>query len=200
MNTPGITVRPLPYMDGGHVYNEVFLDDVAVPLKNVVGQENDGWKVTQLLAGFERSNLGAVMNMVWQIEELIKYCKETKVSGQPLSNDPMIRHRIADAAAELEAARCLAYRIADAQSKHEMAAFDASAVNIISGELQSRVAQLALNIFGTYGQVEHSQWAKMEGFFQKWFYQCFRLNIAMGTNEIQRNIIAWSGLGLPRMK
>jgi len=68
MNTPGITVRPLKYMDGSHLYNEVFLDDVRVPAKNIVGQEHEGWAVTQTLANFERSSLGAIMSMHRQLE------------------------------------------------------------------------------------------------------------------------------------
>lgn len=200
MKAPGVTVNPLLYMDGGHLYNEVFLDDVRVPVKNVVGEENQGWGVTQTLAAFERSNLGAIMGMHRQIEELVNYCNETKVKGEPLAKNPLTRNRIAHVACDLWAAHALAYRIADAQSRNEMAAFDASAVKVFSGELQARMAQLGTEILGPYGQVKHSKWALFEGFFEKWYQQSFILNIAMGTNEIQRNIISWYGLGLPRMK
>ena len=81
-----------------------------------------------------------------------------------------------------------------------MAAFDASAVKVISGELQARMAQVGTDILGPYGQVKDSKWSTFEGFFEKWYQQSFILNVAMGTNEIQRNIIAWYGLGMPRMK
>jgi alkylation response protein AidB-like acyl-CoA dehydrogenase len=200
MAAPGITVKPLLYMDGCHLYNEVFLDDVRVPVKNVVGEENQGWGVTQTLANFERSSLGAIMAMHRQVEGLVDYCNETNVRGKPLGKDPLIRNRIAQVAADLWAAHALAYRIVDAQSRHEMAAFDASAVKVFSGELQARMAQLGTDILGPYGQVKDSKWASFEGFFEKWYQQSFILNVAMGTNEIQRNIIAWYGLGLPRMK
>lgn len=200
MKTPGVTVKPLLYMDGGHLYNEVFLDDVRVPVKNIVGKENEGWGVTQTLAAFERSNLNAIMAMHRQLEELVEYCNETKVQGRLLARDPLVRNRLAQVACELWAAHALAYRIVDAQSKNEMAAFDASAVKVFSGELQARMARLGADMLGVYGQVKHSKWATFEGFFEKWYQQCFILNVAMGTNEIQRNIIAWYGLGLPRMK
>jgi alkylation response protein AidB-like acyl-CoA dehydrogenase len=200
MKTPGVTVKPLKYMDGCHLYNEVFLDDVRVPAKNVVGQENQGWAVTQTLANFERSSLGAIMSMHRQLEELVTYCNETKVEGVPLAANPLIRNRIAEVAADLWAAHALAYRIADAQAKQQMAAFDASAVKVFSGELEARMAQLGCEILGPYGQVKDSKWSSFEGFFEKWYQQSFILNVAMGTNEIQRNIIAWYGLGLPRMK
>ena len=200
MKTPGVTVKPLLYMERGHLYNEVFLDDVRVPVKNVVGEINKGWQVTQALAAFERSNLNAIMAMHRQLEQLVNYCNETKVKGKPLAKDPLIRNRLGQIASELWAAHALAYKIADAQSRHEMAAFDASAVKVFSGELQASFARLGCDILGIYGQVQHSKWASFEGFYEKWYQQSFILNIAMGTNDIQRNIIAWYGLGLPRMK
>jgi alkylation response protein AidB-like acyl-CoA dehydrogenase len=200
MKTPGITVRPLLYMDGGHLYNEVFLDDVRVPANQIVGEENQGWGVTQTLANFERSSLGAIMDMHRQLEEMVAYCNDTKVGGQPIAKNPLVRNKLADIACQLWAAHSLAYKIVDAQSRNEMAAFDASAVKVISGELQARFAQVGCEILGPYGQVKHSKWSSFEGFFEKWYQQSFILNVAMGTNEIQRNIIAWYGLGLPRMK
>jgi len=200
MKTPGVTVKPLYYMDQAHVYNEVFLDDVHVPIANVVGQENEGWRVTQILAGFERSSLGAIMMMLRQLEELVQYCNETKVGGQLLAKDPLICNRLAQAACEIEALRCLGYRIADAQERNEMAGFEASGVHILASELQERLSWLGTDILGPYGQVKRSRWSPLDGWYEKWYQQSFILFIAMGTNEIQRNIISWYGLGLPRMK
>ena len=200
MKTPGVTVKPLYYMDQAHVYNEVFLDDVHVPVENVVGQENEGWRVTQVLAGFERSSLGAIMMMLRQLEELVQYCNETKVGGKLLAHDPLIRNRLAQAACEIEALRCLGYRIADAQERNEMAGFEASGVHILASELQERLSWLGTDILGPYGQVKRSRWSPLDGWYEKWYQQSFILFIAMGTNEIQRNIISWYGLGLPRMK
>jgi len=200
MKTPGVTVKPLYYMDQAHVYNEVFLDDVHVPIENVVGQENEGWRVTQILAGFERSSLGAIMMMLRQLEELVTYCNQTKVGGKLLAHDPLIRDRLAQMACEIEALRCLGCRIADAQDRNEMAGYEASGVHILASELQERLSWLGADILGPYGQVKRSKWSPLEGWYEKWYQQSFTLFIAMGTNEIQRNIISWYGLGLPRMK
>ena len=200
MKTPGVTVKPLYYMDQAHVYNEVFLDDVHVPVENVVGQENEGWRVTQLLAGFERSSLGAIMMMLRQLEEMVKYCNETRVGGKLLAHDPLIRNKLAQMACEIEALRCLGYRIADAQDRNEMAGFEASGVHILASELQERLSWLGADILGPYGQVKRSRWSPFQGWYEKWYQQSFVLFIAMGTNEIQRNIISWYGLGLTRMK
>jgi 3-oxocholest-4-en-26-oyl-CoA dehydrogenase alpha subunit len=200
MKTPGITVRPIPYIDGDAPFAEVYFDDVHVPAKNIVGQENEGWAIVNLLAGFERSGMGEIMGMYRELEELVKYCNETKRNGQPLSKDPLIRNRVAQLACELEAAKAIAYRIADLQNRNEMALMDASAAKIFYSELGERFAFVATDIAGPYGQVKNSRWAPMHGAWEKAFQECFVTIISMGTNEIQRNIIAWYGLGLPRMK
>ena len=200
MKNPGITVKPILYMDRGHLYNEVFFDDARVPVKYVVGEENKGWGVTQLLAGFERSSLDAIMMMRRQLEGLVEYCNETKVGGELLAKNPIIRNRIAELACQVEAARALAYRVADQQAKNEMGAIDASAVKVFAGDLSARLARLGADILGPYGQVRSSKWAPLEGFYEKQYQQYFILTVSMGTNEIQRNIIAWYGLGLPRMR
>jgi alkylation response protein AidB-like acyl-CoA dehydrogenase len=107
---------------------------------------------------------------------------------------------VAQLACELEAAKAIAYRIADLQNRNEMALMDASAAKIFYSELGERFAFVATDIAGPYGQVKNSRWAPMHGAWEKAFQECFVTIISMGTNEIQRNIIAWYGLGLPRMK
>jgi len=198
MKTPGVTVKPLYYFDGRHFYNEVFFDDVHVPAENIVGEENKGWQVAQTLAGFERSSVGIIMTLQRQLEDLVKYCNETKVGGKLLSQDPVIRNRLADVACEIEANRTLAYHIADLQDRNQMALFDASAIKVYSSELWERVAALAADILGAYGQVKTSKWAPMGGGWENNLNSCLITSIAAGTNEIQKNVIAWVGLGMPR--
>jgi alkylation response protein AidB-like acyl-CoA dehydrogenase len=198
MRTPGVTVKPLYYFDGRHFYNEVFFDDVHVPAENIVGEENKGWQVAQTLSGFERSSAGIIMTLQRQLEDLVKYCNETKVGGKLLSQDPVIRNRLADVACEIEANRTLAYHIADLQDRNQMALFDASAIKVYSSELWERVAALAADILGAYGQVKTSKWAPMGGAWESNLNSCLITSIAAGTNEIQKNVIAWVGLGMPR--
>ena len=140
------------------------------------------------------------MGMVRGLEELVTYCNETERNGRPLAKDPLIRNRLAQAACDIEAARTLAYRVADLQNKNEMSLMDASAVKIFASDLGERLAALATDILGPYGQVKRSQWAPMNSYWESYYHECFVFTISMGTNEIQRNIIAWYGLGLPRMK
>lgn len=200
MKTPGITVKGIPYMDGSHLYNEVYLDDVHVPVNQIVGKEGDGWAVVNVLAGFERSNMHLVYGLLSAIERLVEYCNETERNGVPLSRDPIVRNRLADLAIGLEAVRTLAMRIADQQSRHEMGLMDAAAVKVFASELMEKTANIATELFGPFGIVKFSKWAIMRGEFESMYMTCFVPIISMGTNEIQRNIIAWYGLGLPRMK
>jgi 3-oxocholest-4-en-26-oyl-CoA dehydrogenase alpha subunit len=200
MKTPGITVRPLYYMNEGHILNEVFFDDVHVPAKYIVGKENDGWAVVNVLAGFERSGIGGAAAMQRQVEELVKYCNQTIVKGKPLSQDPLVRNRLGQIACEVEASKTLGYRIADQQSRNEMGLMDASGMKVFSTELEERMAAFALDLMGPFGQVKASRWARFGGHWENGYQEGFVGTISAGTNEIQRNIIAWYGLGLPRMK
>lgn len=200
MKSKGVTVRGIPFMNGSHVYNEVYLDDVHMPAKYVVGQENEGWAVVNVLAGFERSNIDMVMGLVRAQEDLVKFCNEYKKNGKPISQDPIIRNRISDLACSVESVRTLAYRVADQQNRNEMGLMDAAAVKIFASELLEKFGQLATDILGPFGQVKKSKFARLGGIAEYNYQACFVPIVSMGTNEIQRNIIAWYGLGLPRMK
>jgi len=112
----------------------------------------------------------------------------------------MVRNKVADMACQLEAVRTLAYRVADQQNRNEMGLMDAAAVKVFASELMEKYAHVACDILGPYGQAEHSKFAKMNGGPAYTYQGCFVPIVSMGTNEIQRNIIAWYGLGLPRMK
>jgi alkylation response protein AidB-like acyl-CoA dehydrogenase len=200
MKTPGITTKPILNIARDHVFNEVYFDDVHVPADNVVGEENEGWAVVNTLAAFERSGIDFIMRISSQLERLVAYCNEHKRNKVTLSKDPVIRNRLAQVACEVEAARALAYRIADLQNRNEMNLMDASGLKVFYSELGERFAFLAADILGSYGQVKSSQWAPLSGEFEDTYHFHFFPTMAMGTNEIQRNIIAWYGLGLPRMK
>jgi alkylation response protein AidB-like acyl-CoA dehydrogenase len=200
LRSPGITVRPLQYMDGESALNEIFFEDAHIQAQNIVGKEHEGWDVVNVLASFERSGIDYLMEMVRWIEELTEFCNENKRNGIPLSKDPIIRNRLASIACELESARTLAYRVADLQNRNEMSLIDAAAVKVFSSEIGERLVNLATDIMGPFGQVKYSKWSTHNGLWEKMYQEYFVPIISMGTNEIQRNIIAWYGLGLPRMK
>jgi len=165
----------------------------------IIGEENQGWTVSQTLVNFERSNVLAVSAVQRMLEMLVEYCNETKVGGRPLSQDPVIRNKLAEAATEIEASRTLAYYIADQQNRNQVAAlFESSAMKVFVGDLFERLGALGTDILGTYGQVSASRWARESGVWENLYQTAFVLTISMGTNEIQKNIIAWYGLNMPR--
>jgi alkylation response protein AidB-like acyl-CoA dehydrogenase len=200
IKAPGITVVPYLFMNISHSYNDVFFDDVHVPVSNLLGKENDGWRVTRATANSERSGLDRIMELTRQLDDLVNYCNETKINGELLAKNPIIRNRLAEMACEIEAARTLAYRVAWLQDQKKLGALEASAVKVAMGDTVQRMAFLGADILGPFAQVKYSKWAPLRGYYENAYQLAFSGVIAMGTNEIQRNIIAWTGLGLPRMR
>ena len=200
MKSPGITVSPIPFMNLMHTFNDVFFDDVEIPAKHLVGEENKGWRITRGTMDAERSGMGSVARMQRDLEELVEFCRNTKTGGKPLSENPIIRNRLAETACELEATRALGYRLAWAQDKGVMSAVEASANKVFAGDLTVRFAYLGNELLGVYGQVRTSKWAPLTGYYEDMYQSTFAETVSAGTNEIQRNIIAWEGLGLPRMR
>jgi hypothetical protein len=202
MSLPGIEVRPILYMDGSHHYNEVFFTDVKIPVEERVGTENEGWKQSRDTMNFERSGAGVYVAHKRTLEGLIEYIKTTKRNGRYLSEDPLVKQKIGRIYMDIEAGRSLSYRIAWLQEKGNMV-FSPSAASeskVHSSELRQRIANLAIEIFGLYGQLNKSKWAPMNGSMVNSYQGSIGENIASGSNEIQRNIIAWVGVSLPRFK
>jgi alkylation response protein AidB-like acyl-CoA dehydrogenase len=129
----------------------------------------------------------------------VEYCNETKVGGKPLAQDPVIRNKLGEVATEIEASRTLAYYIADQQNRNQLAAlFESAAAKVFIGDIYERLGALGTDILGSYGQVSASRWARQKGVWESLYQAAFVLTISMGTNEIQKNIIAWYGLNMPR--
>lgn len=202
MDLPGIEVRPIHYMNGGHLYNEVFFNNVRIHESERIGAENEGWHSTRATMNFERSGVGIFAGMKRNLEELMVYLKTTKRGGKTLYENPIIRQKIARLYADMEAGRSLAYRIAWNQEKGglKIAPHAASESKVFGGELAQRFANFGTEILGLHGQLEESKWAPFGGKLPFAYQVCMGYNIAAGSSEIQRNIIAWVGAGLPRFK
>jgi len=202
MDLPGIEVRPIRYMDGKFLYNEVFFTDVRVPEMDRIGPENEGWRLTRETMNFERSGISRYVICSNILEELIDYVKNTRRDGRPLSENPVVRQKIAKLHIDLEMGFTLAYKIVWLQEKGGLsfAASAASESKVFGTELVQRFANYATEIMGPYGQLAESRWAPMDGSMAEIYQTCVGSNIAAGTSEIQRNLIAWVGLELPRFK
>jgi len=95
MSSPGINLRPVKAMNGTHMFNEMYFDDVKVPKENMVGDENRGWYVSLMTMNFERSSIGFMAEAKRNLEELIQFCKETERNGKRLAEQPLVRHLLA---------------------------------------------------------------------------------------------------------
>ena len=196
MKTPGITVRPLVNMAGYHEFNEVFFEDVRVPVRNRVGEENRGWYVAMTLLDFERSNVASIAANQRQLELLMQIWRERR-SSEPYRD--ILRHRLADLWIANETGRMLAYRIAWMQEAGRIPNYEASVIKIFATELGQRITNFGVNLFGPAGALEpDSKYAIANGVFEKGHLVNVAPTIYSGSSEIMRNIIAQRGLGLPR--
>ncbi len=199
MKKSGITVRPLINILDRHSFNEVFFDDVRIPKENLVGQKNKGWYQLMIALDFERSSIGYAAGNQRIIEELVQYVKETSRNGEPLAQDPLIRNELAQLVVENEVARMMAYNIAWMFSKGLHPSHESSMSMVFISEVMRRTANAGMQILGHYGELDRdSKWAVMNARIMRMCLSSLSIGVGGGSNEIQRNIIAIRGLGLPR--
>jgi alkylation response protein AidB-like acyl-CoA dehydrogenase len=199
MKSPGVSVRPIINMAGGHEFNQVTFDDVRVPRANVVGDEDRGWYVAVTLLDFERSGIDYSASARRLLDDTKGFATETKRNGVPLIEIPWVRTLMADRYIDCEVARLMAYNVAYMQSQDLIPTKEASMSKVFGSEVVQRVTEAALDILGMYGTLgREDKWAPLNGRVQENWMNAFAGTIAAGTSEIQRNIIAGRGLGLPR--
>jgi alkylation response protein AidB-like acyl-CoA dehydrogenase len=206
MKSPGVSIRPLVNMAGVPGFNDVFFDNVRVPQKDLLGEENRGWYYGATTLDFERSSIGAAMAQVNAIEDLVLLVKERTREGA--NAHPTVKFELTDRCIEAETARLLSYRVATLQSKGLVPNHEASAAKLFSTELANRVAVAGLKIVGMYGLLERergtppdapmNRWTPRKGRLARAYLWSPAITVAGGTSEIQRGIIAIRGLGLPR--
>ncbi len=199
MDTPGITVRPILNPLNVHYFNEVFFDDVRVPAQCMIGEENRGWYVATTTLDFERSGVGRFAGNQRTLEELAQLASEARWNGKPAAQRSVVRHALADVAIANHAGRMIAYRVAWMQSQGLVPNQEASASKLLGSEVTQRISQVGLRLLGLYGQLGRgSRYAPLEGWIMAHYVNDISHTIRAGTSEVQRNIIATRGLGLPR--
>ncbi len=197
MKSPGLTVRPIINMARRSGFAEVYFENVRVPRDNMLGEENRGWYVAMTTLDFERSSIGFAAEAQRNLEEVVQYAKETRRNGGRVIDQGRNAYRLADMAVEIEVARLLSYKVAWMQSAGLIPNYEASVAKTFATELNQRLANTAVHVMGSYGLLE-GEGAPIDGHMAYQYLWTVGPTIYAGSNEIQRNIIAQRGLGLPR--
>jgi alkylation response protein AidB-like acyl-CoA dehydrogenase len=201
MNTPGITVRPLILMDGGHEVNEVFFDNVRVPVENLVFEENKGWTVAKYLLGHERMGSGSVGASKRELAGLKALATREQLDGQPLMKDARFRDKLTRVEVELEALEITSMRFLDKMRRTgQPPGADVSMLKIRGTEVQQMITELMMQAAGPQAQpfkaVDSGAIDHFTSRLAPRYFNYRKASIYAGSNEIQRNIIAKMTLGL----
>jgi alkylation response protein AidB-like acyl-CoA dehydrogenase len=205
MHSPGITVRPIIMLDEDHEVNEVFFDNVKVPVQNLVGQENKGWTYAKYLLGHERTGIAAVGRSKRELAFLKKFAGAQSNKGKPLMDDPLFAAKVATVEIELMALEMTVLRVLAQANKAPGP--EASVLKVRGSEIQQTLTELMVEAAGPMalpfdpayleGETEHSVFGDDDAAPLAAHYFNFRkTSIYGGSNEIQRNIITQMILGL----
>lgn len=198
MKSPGITVRPLRTIYGAHIFNEIFFNDVRVPVENLVGTENNGWAHLMQALAFERGGSINYSGMLRRfLDELIVHARDTG-----LFQKPEVRQKLADLAVAVEGLKVLAYDSIWKMSKGIKVIYESSRDKAAADRLHDKVSRVGLDILGAYAQLDplhkNSRWTKLKGTLEHLYWVSPGLAIAAGTTNTQKNIAGQFGLQLPR--
>jgi alkylation response protein AidB-like acyl-CoA dehydrogenase len=196
MKTPGVEVRNLKQMSGESEFCEIFFRDVRVPIENVVGKVNDGWKVAIGTLMHERGTFGAGLQVSYKrnFNRLLELARE-----RGRTSDPLMRQKLAQCYTEIEIMRLNQLRAFSRINETGVPGPEGSIQKIFWSELNQRFQQVAMEILGPYGQLAHGSTDAFDD--GNWAYQYLRSRgntIEAGTSEIQRNIVGHFVLGLPK--
>ena len=197
MKSPRVSVQPIYNMAGQHDFNQIFFDNVRVPKENLVGEENRGWYVGVTLLDFERSGIEYSAQSRRLLDDVTKYLRNSPDGSQ--SRRQRVRDMLVERYIEVEAARLLAYGVAWMQGQEQVPNKEASMSKVFGSETLQRVTSTCMEVLGLYGQLRPGdKWAPLNGRVPENWMLSFAHTIAAGTSEVQRNIIASRGMGLPR--
>lgn len=197
MDLPGIAVQPIATW-GDLRTNVTYFDGVRVPRENLVGEPNRGWEYMMMALDFERHVIQCPGSNEVLLEKLVAYCRETVIDGERLADRPEVRWELARLAVEVGVHRLLAYHTAWLVDQGKVPTREASQVKVFGSELYQRIADAGMRICQLYGQLAPpSAEAPLRGELERAYRLSPVKRFAGGTNEIQRDIIATRGLGLP---
>ena len=198
MQSAGITVKPI-WTVAGYRTNEVYFEDVRVPTTALVGEENRGWYYAAHALDRERISIFTVSGVRAVYDALIDWARSAGPAGRAVE-DEGIRHGLANYRIEIEVLQHLSYRILDMLKRDESPNYEASEVKVFSTEMMQRLQNFSLHAMGLYGQLEPAdRRAPIAGSAENGYLAAIMPTFGAGGNELQRNIMAQRGLGLPRI-
>ena len=207
MDTPGITVRPIITMDGAHEVNEVYFENVRVPVENLIGEENKGWTYAKFLLGHERTNIAGIGIAKRELGRLKRVALQEQKNGKPLLKDPLFAARVAQVEVDLTALEITNLRVLSAEAEHRAPGPEASILKIKGTEIQQAITELLTQAVGPYA-LQLRREAMAAGYqgehigpdyatpLAAGYLNMRKLSIYGGSNEIQKNIISQMILGL----
>ena len=206
MEQPGVTVQPIKTIDGSVEINNVFLEDVKVPVANRVGEENKGWTYAKYLLGHERTSIAAVGRSKAQLKRLKTIASAEEQDGKPLIHDPTFKEKIADIEISLLALESLVLRVLSDESAGKGPGPEASFLKIRGTEVQQGITELLIEAIGIYahpfvpesmetGWNEDPIGPEHAASIAPHYFNWRKASIYGGSNEIQKNIIAKAVLG-----
>jgi alkylation response protein AidB-like acyl-CoA dehydrogenase len=199
MDTPGIDVRPLRTMTGGAEFNEVFFTDVRVPQANIVGRRGEGWKIANTTLKHERNMLGGSAQLESALARVIRLMQDETCNGVRALDSPVFRDRLLRLQARVLAARYHSLRLLTCNLRGESSGVAGLVVKLTGCQLSCDLAALGLDVMGELGTLyHHSKYERAGGAWLFHYMFSIGLIIGGGTAQIQKNIIAERGLGLPR--
>ncbi|MGZ5584769.1 MAG: acyl-CoA dehydrogenase family protein [Usitatibacter sp.] len=207
MKTPGVTVRPIRTIEGEHEINEIWFEDVKVPVANRVGEENKGWTYAKFLLGHERTGIAGVGRSKRELKKLKDIARRERSGGRPLIEDARFRDRIAQVEIELLALEITNLRVLSEEGRQRAPGPEASILKVRGSEIQQSLSELMMQAVGAYAlpyvpEALDADWtgepvgpdyaAPLAGTY----FNFRKTSIYSGSNEIQKNIIAQMILGL----
>jgi alkylation response protein AidB-like acyl-CoA dehydrogenase len=207
MHSPGVTVRPIIMMDGGHEVNEVWFENVRVPAENLVGEENKGWTYAKFLLGHERTNIAGIGASKRELARLKHIAAEERKNGKPLLQDPLFAARVAQVEIDLMALEITNLRVVSAEAERRAPGPEASLLKIKGTEIQQALTELMMQAVGPYAlPYRHEAMAvdyrgpevgpRYAAPLAATYLNMRKASIYGGSNEIQKNIITQMILGL----
>ena len=175
----------------------MFFDNVRVPARNLIGQENMGFYYLMTALDFERLMVG-IGTFKRGLEQLVGYVRQTERDSVPLGRSHDVRKQLAEIAVRIDVAYLFFWRTASMLDKGQVPSVESSALKLVTTELSRKMADASMEILGPYGLLTaDSKWTPMNSMAPRGYLDCISATIGAGTSEIQRNIIAMRGLGLP---